>query len=86
MRGGASSHIPNTQGPNLTTPWEGLLISESTNAVVHLSKHSSKEILLDAISELNLTPDNLVTIYSSAYFNARGLVRETRNEEAEQLL
>ena len=62
------------------------MISEATNAVIHLSKHSSKEILINAITELDLTPDNLVTIYASAYFDAVGLDRETRGDEAEQLL
>ena len=33
-----------------------------------------------------MTPDNLITIYASAYFNSRGLTRETWNEEAEKLL
>ena len=82
LRGGSSEHIPTTSGPNLTTPWEGLLITE-LNAVIHLAKHSSKEVLLNAIAELNLTPDNLVMIYASAYFNNRGLEQETRAAEAE---
>ena len=51
-----------TKGPSFTSPWKGLMISETTNAVIHLSKHSSKEILINAIAELDLTPDNLVTI------------------------
>ena len=61
------------------------MISEATNAVIHLSKHSSKEILINAITELDLTPDNLLTIYASAYFDTAGLDKETRGEEAEQL-
>ena len=75
-----------TEGPDIRSPWEGLMISETTNAVIHLSKHSSKEILINAITELDLTPDNLVTIYASAYFDTAGLDKETRGEEAEQLL
>ena len=66
--------------------WEGLFISDKSNAVIHLAKHSSREVLLDAIAELNMTPDNLITIYASAYFTTWGLTRDTWNEEAEQLL
>ena len=75
-----------TEGPDTRSPWEGLMISETTNSVIHLSKHSSKEILINSITELDLTPDNLLTIYASAYFDAAGLDKETRGEEAEQLL
>ena len=62
------------------------IISEYSNAVIHLAKHSCKEILLDAISALNMSPDNLITVYTSAYFNTKGLDRDNRKEEAEQLL
>ena len=68
LRGGSGSHMPQSIGTNLTAPWEGLFISPQSNAVIHLAKHSSREILLDAIAELNMTPDNLITIYASAYF------------------
>ena len=69
MRGGATGvHIPETAATNLTNPWEGLLITNH-NTIVHLYKHSSKEVLLNAIAELNLTPDNFITIYRSAYLN-----------------
>ena len=54
--------------------------------MIHLAKHSNKETLLEAIAELNMTPDNLITIYASAYFTTCGLTRETWNEEAEQLI
>ena len=86
LRGGSGMHIPQTTGTGLTAPWEGLLISEQNGSVIHLAKHSSKEVLLDAIAELNMTPDNLIIVYASAYFNTCGLTRETWNEEAEQLL
>ena len=72
-----------TEAPNLGSPWEGLMISEATNAVIHLSKHSSKEILINAIAELDLTPDNLVIIYASAYLDTAGMDKGTREEETE---
>ena len=62
-----------------------MLVTED-NVVVHLAKHSTREALLNAISELNLTPDNLITIYASAYLNGKGLDRETRGPEVEMLL
>ena len=35
---------------------------------------------------MNLTPDNLVTLYTSAYLNGRGLDRQTRGPEMEVLI
>lgn len=54
--------------------------------MIHLAKHKSKEALLDAVAELNFTPDNLLTIYASAYFATKGLERETWGEEADQII
>jgi len=51
-----------------------------------LVKHSTKEAQMNAISDLNLTPDNLITLYTSAYLNGKGLDRESRGPEMDVLI
>ena len=62
------------------------MVAADTRTVIHLAKHSSKEALLSAIAELNLIPDNLVTLYTSAYLNGKGLDRETWEPDMEMLI
>ena len=42
--------------------------------------------MMNAISDLNLTPDNLITLYTSAYLNGKGLDRDTRGPEMDILI
>ena len=78
--------MPQTEAPGLKPDWEGLIVAEDTRTVIHLAKHSSKEVLLSAIAELNLTPDNLVTLYTSAYLNGKGLDKETWEPDMDMLI
>ena len=41
---------------------------------------------MNAISDLNLTPDNLIMLYTSAYLNGKGLDRESRGPELDILI
>ena len=42
--------------------------------------------MMQAISDLNLTPDNLITLYTSAYLNGKGLDRDSRGPEMDLLI
>ena len=62
------------------------MVAADTRTVIHLAKHSSKDALISAITEMNLTPDNLITLYTSAYLTGKGLTKETWDPEMEYLV
>ena len=41
---------------------------------------------MNAIIDLNLTPDNLITLYTSAYLNGKGLDRDSRGPDLDILV
>ena len=41
---------------------------------------------MNAILDLNLTPDNLITLYTSAYLDGKGLDRDTRGPDLDILV
>ena len=61
---------------------EGIATTNS-GAVVHLRKHHPRRLILKELMAMELTPDNLVIIYTSAYLHMIEGTEEEKEMETE---
>ena len=68
LKGGSSGqHMIQLETTNAEQqPWEGI-VTTSNGAVVHLRKYHPRGLILKELMAMELTPDNLVIVYTSAY-------------------
>ena len=84
LKGGATGqHIVLLESPNKEQqPWEGI-VTTASGAVVHLRKFHPRALILKELMAMELTPDNLVIIYTSAYLNTADYEGEEKEREVE---
>ena len=54
--------------------------------MVHLRKFHPRALILKELMAMELTPDNLAIIYTSAYLNTAGFEGEEKEREVEQII
>ena len=71
LKGGSSGqHVIQMETTNsVQQPWEGI-VTTSSGSVVHLRKFHPRGLILKELMAMELTPDNLAIVYTSAYLNA----------------
>ena len=63
-------------------PWEGI-VTTASGAVVHLRKFHPRGLILKELMAMELTPDNLVIIYTSSYLQTIGCEGSEKDLETE---
>ena len=66
-------------------PWEGIVVTAS-GAVVHLRKFHPRNLIMQELMAMELTPDNLVIIYTSSYLHMIEGGDTDKQQEIEHLI